>query len=352
MKSSLPPFSCTHTQDLPELLGELNCSLLLSTYQADKLIVVSSNGEKLTQLPRTFDTPMGVAIEGDHMSVATQNEVINLINDPRLAINYPNKPNHYDALYTPRSAHFCGQLQIHDLVHGSSGLIGVSTLFSCLFELDDTHSFKSIWQPDFITELAPEDRCHLNGLCLENGRPKYVTAFASSNTPQGWRKTDLESGLLIDTTSNEIILDNLSMPHSPRIFDGELYLLLSGKGQVVRVSPAARHYEVICEIPAFLRGLAKRGDYLFVGASKLRKNHLFGDTHLAREGKTFCGVMVIHLPTGAIVSQMNYVNSCEEIYDVQILPDRIRPGLLGTQNDLYQQALSLESGAYWAARES
>ena len=351
MQASLPPFSCTHTPEFPELLAELDCTLVLSTYQAGKLIFVSSDGEKLRQLPRTFDTPMGVATRGNQMAVGTKHEVLLLANDPRLADGYPNKPKFYDALYVPRSSHYCGHLDIHDLIWADEGLMGVSTLFSCLFRLDESYSFQPVWRPPFISELAPEDRCHLNGLCLVDGHPRYVTAFSETDSTQSWRPTKLDSGVLMDVTTNEVILRDLPMPHSPRVFDGELYLLLSVTGDVVKVDVASGKYEVINRVPAFVRGMVKWGDYLFVGGSHLRKSHTFGDLPLAQEGATFCGVMVIHLPTGAIVSQLKYVNSCEEIFDVQVLHGVRRPGILGTRDNIYQRALSLEERTYWAAEE-
>ncbi len=351
MQATLPPFSCTHTPEFPELLSELDCSLVLSTYQAGKVIIVSSNGESLRQLPRTFDTPMGVAIDGNRMAVGTKHEVLLLANDPRLAEKYPNKSDFYDAMYAPRSAHFCGHIDIHDLTWSKEGLVGVSTLFSCLFKLNDTHSFASVWTPPFITNLAPEDRCHLNGMCLVDGSPRYATAFSETDGVQSWRPTKLESGVLMDVTTNEVVMRSLPMPHSPRVFDGQLYLLLSVTGEVVKVDVATGQYEVINHVPAFVRGLAKWGDYLFVGASHLRKTHTFGDLPLAQEGATFCGVMVIHLPTGALVSQLKYVNSCEEIFDVQILPGLRRPGIMGTHGEIHRRALSLKETTFWAAEE-
>ena len=351
MQAQLPPFSCTHTPEFPELLAGLDCSLVLSTYQAGKVILVSSDGETLRQLPRTFNTPMGVAIDGNRMAVGTKHEIVLLVNDPRLAKDYPNRAGFYDAMYAPRSVNYCGHLDIHDLAWTEKGLVGVSTLFSCLFRLDETYSFEPIWRPPFITELAPEDRCHLNGMCLENGEPGYVTAFSLDNTVQGWRPIKLASGILMDPRTNEVLLRELPMPHSPRLFDGELYLLLSVTGDVVKVDLQSGKYEVINRVPAFVRGMAKWGDYLFVGGSHLRKSHTFGDLPMAQEGATFCGVMVIHLPTGATVSQLKYVNSCEEIFDVQVLPNLKRPGILGTQNDVYQRALSLQDSTYWAKEE-
>ena len=348
--ASLPPFSFSFTPEFPELLHQLDCSLLLSTYQAGKVIAISSDGEKITQLPRNFESPMGMAIEDERMAVATRDEIILLANEPRLAPIYPNKQGVYDALYFPRSTHYCGRMAVHDIAYGADGLVGVNTAFSCLFHLDDTYNFVPIWRPPFITAIASEDRCHLNGMALVDGKPKYVTALGTTDTPGGWRDDKLTGGILMDVDSNEILLDGLPMPHSPRVIDGELYLLLSASGELVRVNPDGG-YDTLCQVDGFLRGMVRWGDYLFIGCSKLRKTHTFGDLPLARNTSVFCGVVIIHKDTGALVSQIKYINSCEEIYDVQILPHILRPNILGTGNDTHKLGLSTPDSTFWARQE-
>jgi uncharacterized protein (TIGR03032 family) len=233
-------------------------------------------------------------------------------------------------MFAPRAVFYCGALFTHDLAFTPQGLVAVNTLFSCLFRPDTGHSFVPLRQPPFITALTPDDRCHLNGLALVDGQPRYVTALGPTDTAGGWRPDKLKAGVLMDITTNEILLHDLAMPHSPRVYDGEVYLLLSATGEIVKADLEAGTYDVINKVPGFARGLSRYGDYLFVGLSHLRNTHTFGDLPLAQEGATTCGVTALHLPTGAIVGQMTYVNSCNEIYDVQVLPGMGRPGILGT----------------------
>jgi uncharacterized protein (TIGR03032 family) len=341
------PFSCTHTPQVPDLLVELGCSLAVSTYQAGKLILVAAEGERLVQLPRTFDTPMGLAVRGSHLAVATQHEIVMLVNEARLAPSYPNQPGTYDALFVPRSSHYCGALAVHDMVWTERGLLGVNTLFSCLFVLDSHFSFKPVWRPPFVTALAPEDRCHLNGLAVVDGEPRYATALGRSDAPQGWRQGKETGGVLLDVASGEVIADGLAMPHSPRVYDGRLFVLLSATGELVEVDPASGRHEVVRRIDGFVRGLARAGDYLFVGSSRIRKQHTFGDLGLADDDKAFCGITVLHLPTGSFVGDMRYVRSCEEIYDVQVLPGLRRPGILGTGDETYRRALATPDQTFW-----
>jgi len=348
MDATKPPFSCSHTPAVAELIAQLGCSIALSTYQAGKVLLVSSEGEKLVQLPRSFDTPMGMAYQEPYLAVGCKHEVTLLVNDPRLGWAYPRKPQHYDAFFVPRSSRYCGQLNIHDIAFTPTGnLVGVNTLFSCLFTLDDKYSFNPVWQPPFISALAPEDRCHLNGLAMLDGKARYVTALGTTDTQGGWRPDKLSGGVLMDIESNEILLSGLPMPHSPRIWDGDLYLLLSATGELVKADLERGRYDVICRVPSFVRGMARIGDYIFIGCSMLRKTHTFGDLPLAKDPNVFCGMAVVHLPTGAYIGQLRYINSCEEIYDVQVLPNIRRPGILGTEAPHYKEALSLSETTYW-----
>ena len=305
--------------------------------------MISSDGERVVQLPRTFEVPMGIAVEGDHLAVATKHGIVLLANEPRLAPSYPRQPGAYDALFVPRSVQYCGALAVHDMVWTEQGLVGVNTLFSCLFQLDPRFSFRQVWKPPFISALAPEDRCHLNGLALLDGKPRYVTALGATDTAGGWRESMGHGGVLIDLESGETLIGGLAMPHSPRVYDGRLFVLLSATGEVVEVDRESGRYEVVRRLSGFVRGLARHGDYLFVGTSKIRKRHTFGDLGLASEEGLFCGVTVLHLPTGAFVAELRYLRTCEEIYDVQVLPGMRRPGILGVHDDTYQMALSLPS---------
>ena len=350
-KAPTHPFSCHYTPELPELLASLEISLVISTYQAGKVILVSSDGENISLLPRNFDTPMGLAVDGNKMAVATKNEVVMLAHDRSLGSAYPNKPGVYDTLFMPRQTFYTGAIAMHDMAFVEPYIIGVNTLFSCLCMVDGDYSFKPIWKPPFITELASEDRCHLNGLAVDNGAPRYVTALGTTDTPQGWRDNKLNGGMLMDVESSEAIFSDLPMPHSPRIYDGDLYMLLSATSEVVKVDAKAGTYDVIQKLPGFTRGLARYGDYLFVGLSKLRSTHTFGDLELAGKSDVICGIAVLHLATGALVGQMEFIRTCEEIYDVQVLPGLIRPGIIGPDSDIRKQGLSLPDTSFWSVEK-
>jgi uncharacterized protein (TIGR03032 family) len=346
---SISPFSCTFSPQLPELVTKLNCSIAITTYQAGKLVLISPADEnKFSMLPRSFEKPMGMDIQGDKMILATKDEVIMFENSKELATHYPNKPNTYDGLFTPRVTFHTGQVDMHDIAFGKDGIWAINTSFSCLCQVNGNFNFIPKWKPSFISDYVSEDRCHLNGLVMVDGKPKYVTALGTTNTPRGWRENIVSGGVLIDVETNEIILDNLAMPHSPVMYNGDLYLLLSATGELVKVNIKNKTYEVIKQLDGFCRGLDIYNDYLFIGMSKLRKNSsTFAKLPFA-EKANFSGIKIIHLPTKAFVGEIKYQTSVDEIYSVRIIPNSIRPNVLNTINPIYKNSLAIPGKTFWA----
>lgn len=342
------PFTCTYTPELPELLVQLNCSLAISTYQAGKVMMVSSNGERLSLLPRQFDTPMGMVADGNKLAVACAHDVTILTHQPAMGASYPNNPDVYDTLYLPRQTIYTGAVMMHDMDwNANDELIGVNTSFSCLCRIDGEFSFTPIWQPPYITALVPEDRCHLNGLAMHNGTPKYVTALGISDIKQGWRDDKLMAGCIIDVQSNEFVVKGLAMPHSPRMFNGQLYALLSATGELIKVNVDNGTYDVVSQHNGFARGMTLIGEYLFIGLSRLRKTHTFGSLDMAQRDDLVCGFEVVHLPTGAKVSQFKFLATCEEVYDICVLPSLRRPGILGLNSPYHRKGIVLPQDSFW-----
>ncbi len=346
------PFSCAYSPALPEFLFQMKCSIAITTYQAGKLVLISAADEnKLTVLPRTFSRPMGFEVDGERMVLATKDEVICFENSKELAIHYPNKKNTYDNLFIPRATFYTGQVDLHDVALGKDGIWAVNTSFSCLCRVTGTYNFIPEWKPPFITQLVSEDRCHLNGMVMDKGRPKYVTALGTSDKAQGWRDTIINGGILMDVDTNEIILDKLPMPHSPLVYKGELYMLLSASGEVVRVDVKQKKYEVIKKLDGFCRGMDIYNDHLFVAMNKLRKNSsTFGKLSFAEKADV-AGIRVIHLPTGALIGELNFQSSVDEIYSLKILSGTIHPNVLNTTNPVHRYSLSIPGKTFWATPE-
>jgi uncharacterized protein (TIGR03032 family) len=244
---------------------------------------------------------MGMAISGNRLAIASKEEVLVLANASTLAASYPVQPQTYDGLFLPRAVYYCGEVDLHDMAWGRRGLYAVNTRFSCLSLINDEHSFEPIWQPHFISDLTPDDRCHLNGLAMVDHEPVYVTALGNSDTPKGWRHNVVSGGVVIHVPTRELVASGLAMPHSPRVYNGKLYVLLSATGELATIDLTNGRKEVVCRMPGFVRGMATIGDYLFIGLSKIRKSSsTFRNLPVSRHGM-FSGVGVVHLPSGNII---------------------------------------------------
>ncbi len=185
-------------------------------------------------------------------------------------------------------------------------------------------------------------------MAMLNGYPKYATAFNAGDTRQSWREDLLESGVVMDIDRNEILVSGLAMPHSPRIFENGLYVLLSATGELIKIDSESGSYEVILKLDAFVRGMSLYKDYLFIGLSKLRKNSsAFAKLPFA-ENASEAGIVVVHLPTASIAGKISYHNSFDEIYDIQILPGIHRPNILNTRTLDHLAGISTPDASFWA----
>lgn len=255
--------------------------------------------------------------------------------------------NGYDRLFVPQLGYLTGDLDIHDLVIDNSGrLVFVNTLFSCLATVSEEHSFIPLWQPPFISKLAAEDRCHLNGLALREGKPRYVTAVSQSDVAEGWRDRRVDGGCVIDVQSKEVILSELSMPHSPRWYRETLWLLNSGTGELGYVDLETGKFEPVTFCPGYLRGLAFQGDFALVGVSKPRENRTFSGLPLdkklqEKDAQARCGVLVIDLRSGDIVHSLRIEGVVSELYDLAVLPGVKQAMAIGFQNDEIRRVMSI-----------
>jgi uncharacterized protein (TIGR03032 family) len=337
-------FHYTQTDSFVALLHQLGASLLVSTYQANKLLVVRAAGGGLSTLVRAFEKPMGLAVDARRLALGTRTQIWLLRNAPDIAPRIDPAGQH-DACFLPRSCHVTGDVAGHEMAWAGDELWVVNTRFSCLCTLHPDYSFVPRWQPPFISALAAEDRCHLNGLAVADGRPKYVTALGETDLPGGWRANKAKGGCLIDVPSGEIVARGLSMPHSPRLHEGRLWLLESGTGRLVLVDAATGRWETVAELPGFTRGLALCGPYAFIGLSKVRETATFGGLPIAaRLGELKCGVAAVDLRRGQIVALLEFQTAVEEIFDVQLLAGVRFPEVVGFQQETIQHTFIVPPG--------
>lgn len=330
-----------HTTNLPAILNELGVSLLVSTYQAGKLIVVRADGEQLNTHFRIFQKPMGLAVQDNKLAIGSAYQIWEHRNIPAVGQKL-DPPGKHDACYLPRRTHITGDIDIHEMAYGRDELWFLNTRFSCLCRLDSDHSFVPYWRPPFVSAYDLTDRCHLNGLALVNGIPKYVTALGETDTAGGWRANKANGGILMDITSNQILLRGLSMPHSPRWYRDQLWVLESGEGSLAKVDPLQGRWENIIEMPGFTRGIDFCGPIAFIGLSKVRESAVFSGIPITqRLTERICGVWVVNIETAQILGFLRFEEGVEEIFAVQVLPNIRFPEVFGDPrfNDSEQEKL-------------
>jgi uncharacterized protein (TIGR03032 family) len=319
-----------HTNTLVELLRQARLSVMVSTYQAGKLIAVREDGQVVNTHFRNFDTPMGLALDGGRLAIGTRVHVWEFHDHAHVAARLEPAGKH-DACFLPRRAHVTGQIGIHDIAWAGEELWAVNTRFSCLCTLDAAHSFVPRWRPRFVSALAPEDRCHLNGLCMRDGRPRYVTALGETDAHGGWRENKARGGCLIDVASDAFIARGLSMPHSPRWHDGRLWLLESGAGSLAIVDLANGRLETVALVPGFTRGLDFFGPYAFIGLSQVRQSAMFSGIPITERlpvEQRACGLWVVDTRSGQTIAFLRFDAGVQEIFAVQVLAGRRWPELL------------------------
>ncbi|MFM1965505.1 MAG: hypothetical protein RL134_1230 [Actinomycetota bacterium] len=328
------PFSSEHSTSLVELLEKARASLIISTYKSGHVIFARAGEGKVNTHVFGFNRPMGMAVQGPRLAIGTGHTIETFWNQANLAARVDPDGRH-DAVYVPRSTVLTGDVAIHEMEYDGDGQLWfVNTRFSCLATQDLTHSFEPAWRPEWITGLAGEDRCHLNGLAMVDGRPAYVTALARTDTAGGWREHKGTSGVIVEIATNRVVVEGLSMPHSPRWYDGRLWVLQSGLGTLSTVDPATGAITQVAELPGFTRGLAFIGRYALVGLSQVRESVFSGLPITSRAEERNCGVWVVDTQTGAIVGLLRFRGAVQEIFDVKVLPGVTWPTMIADEDVL------------------
>lgn len=378
-----------YTANLPALLKHLNIALAFTSYQAGRLMLVRSDGQQLDVNYKSFMRPMGLTVTKDSLTLGIFTQVVKFqredgllsqikqplppietdITAPRIKPKESAEPaaveaasvddaelteqqreliaqeqqrwdeyqqtlmapvdERVDSCFIARSAHYTGMINIHDIDWGTEGLWAVNSSFSCLCTLSPDASFIPRWKPHFISKLVPEDRCHLNGMTLKDGKPAYVTTFSTYDEAGVWRKGNKFDGTLMGVEHNEILLRGLSMPHSPRYYRDKVYYCNSGEGQLCRFDPVTGQNEILAEVPGFTRGMDFYGPLLFVGLSKVRQSDVSSPAPLAQKHpETFSGIWVFNLDNLQTVATLKFTGNVDQIYDVAVLPGCHFPELI------------------------
>lgn len=327
-------------------LASHSISLAITSYQTGRVYLVGSdpNG-RVSFFERIFERAMGIVGNSQRIFLGGLYQLWRFENVLR-----KNQVIHgaFDKCYVPRNAQTIGDLDIHELgIRKNGKVVFVNTKYSCLAELDMVHSFKAIWKPKFISKLAPEDRCHLNGLAMKDGEPKYVTAVCRSDAVDGWRDRRKDGGVIIDVDTDEIVCEGLSMPHSPRWHNGKLWVLNAGTGYLGWVDFDTKSFVPFTFCPGFLRGLSMIGNVAAVGLSKARNGRFSGleldDELKKRDADAWCGVQIVSLTNGDVLQWIRFEGDISEIFDISFLPGVRNPMMVGLRTAEIRELITFES---------
>jgi uncharacterized protein (TIGR03032 family) len=339
-----PWLEVTCSRHFTAWMAEQRLSLACTTYQTGKVLLFGRKPDgDMAVFERNFSRCMGLWGDGETLWMSTLYQLWCLENMLRPGEVYQG----HDRLYVPKCGHTTGDLDIHDIVVERGGrVVFVASKFNCLATLNVRYSFTPLWRPRFISKLAAEDRCHLNGLALEDGRCRYVTVVAATDVIDAWRDRRRDGGVVVEVPSGDTIASGLSMPHSPRVHGGELWLLNSGAGFLGRIDRKSGKFEPVTFCAGYLRGLAFVGDYAVVGLLRPRHHKTFGGLALDEEltkrgGEARCGLHVIDLRTGDVAHWVRLEGMVTELYDVIVLPGVGRPMAFGFRTDEIQRTIAV-----------
>jgi uncharacterized protein (TIGR03032 family) len=339
------------SQNFPAWLAAENVSLAFTTYQAGRLFMIGRKPDGAMRAhERLIDHCQGLWTNGQTVWTSAKNVLWRFRND---LPEGQTTERGADRRFVPREGRVTGAIDMHDIGVGDvgGGRIGpifVNTAFNCLATLSREASFRPLWMPPFVSTLAREDRCHLNGLAMDGTRPAYVTAVSRSDVADGWRDRRRDGGVIVDVASGEIVASGFSMPHSPRLYDGKLWVLNSGRGEFGTVDPATGQFTSVAFCPGYARGLAFTGRYAVIGLSRPRRNQTFEGLELderlaAKDAEPRCGLIIVDLASGRTVEWVRFEHTIEELYDVAVMPGVVQPEAIGFRGDGMSQAITVET---------
>ncbi|MCP4785258.1 MAG: TIGR03032 family protein [Fuerstiella sp.] len=370
--ASQPWLNVAGSRFFMDWLADAGASLGFTTYQTGKLFLVGRKPDNsISVFERTYGHCMGMWASPDASTIwlSSRFQIWKLQRAPAAIVPYrapdspepdPSNPSQavpqwsgrgYDFAYIPRVGYTTGHLDVHDVAIDADGrLLFVNTMFGCLATLSDNANFQPLWQPKFLSRLVPEDRCHLNGLAMKDGRPAFVSVVSQSDVADGWRDKRRDGGAVIDIASGEAVVTGLSMPHSPRWHNGKLWVLNSGTGEFGTVDAESGTFQPICFCPGYMRGLAFIDNYAVVTLSKPRHDSFHGlelDERLeTAHAEPQCGLQIIDLNTGTVAHWLRVEGTLvTELYDSIILPGVRQPMAVGFKtNEIERLMLVDEAG--------
>lgn len=339
----------TASAGFAEWLSSASVGIAFTVPSAGRLVLIGppDEADPAGAVPTQFELrvagPRAVHASGGALLLATRQRLLRF-ND---MLAPGTTADGYDRVYLPTVAYAIGAADPRDLVLGDDGtVLFANTLFSCLAATVETHSFRPVWRPPFVSALEPEDRCHLTGFAMVGGLPRFATIAAWTDQRDGWRTAPAGAGCLFDIGSGEPVVEGLTLPGSPRIYQGCVLLSDGGAGEMCRYDPLAGTVETVAFCPGYLTGLSVVGDHAVAAVSRTYEGTTFPDLPLApaleRYGaRAQCAIVVVDLRAGDLVHWLRLEGPVGEIADVTVLHDCRRPAIIGFQGEESRRMVSI-----------
>ncbi len=332
------PFHLDISEKTRYWLTEQAISLIFTTYESGQCIVIAPGiDNKTVIIERRFDRPMSIYQEGKNIWISTLNSIWKMENGLDKGQRFNEM---WERLYLPRTSHVTGNVDIHDLcVDYKNDLFAVITKNNCIARITNQKkgNFTPVWTPNFISQMVDEDRCHLNGFCFDEEGLAYASAVGISNENLGWKDKRSDGGVIINTRTNEVIIDGLSMPHTPRLYKNSLWFLEAGRGYLCKYDLETKKLEKTTWLPGFLRGLRFYKTYAFICSSKPRDKIFEGlplEEEIKKRGaEALCSISIVDLNSNEVIHDIKITGSVKEIYDMVVLEDCKTPLLYGLEQD-------------------
>lgn len=347
---SASQFEIIASRQFSKWLFEQKISIVFTTYQTNKVFLLGINQQgRLSIFERSFERSTALhAIGHQTLYLSTSYQLWRFEN----ALPEGKASGGYDCFMVPQVAWTTGALDIHDINTLSDGsCVFANTRFSCIAKVSEKYSFIPIWKPFFITDLTPEDRCHLSGFTCRNGELAFATAFASSNIFEGWRNAILDGGVLIDIPSNTLVTEGLSLPNNPVFYNEKLYLLNSGTGEFGTIDLKNGKFTPIVFCEGFPRGLTINNNFAIIGVSKTHEVKGQPTTVLETrlinskiESKS--GLIVVDLTSGQIVHNFSIQGFIHDIFDVTHLEGVFCPSAVGVVSDEIKHVITIGNSTH------
>lgn len=341
-------YSIVFDDELPKILFEKKISLVLSTYQAGRLMVIGSlDGMNLHQIPVGFKKPMGLVVQDNKLAVATLDSIYFFSNREDVAKTIRLNEKNFDTVFLQRAKYNTSTLDVHDISFGKGMLWGVNTMFSCISVFDINHTFIPKWKPPFISSLVPEDRCHLNSMVMEDGLPSYVSMLSMTDEKEGWRKDVMNTGAIMTVPHGQVVAEGLSLPHSLIDAGDYIYFLESGKGTLNRIDKKTREQEVIYDFQRFVRGFKRLNNLFFVSYSALRESSKTFKAISFDNPTDKAGIIVFDIDKGQVLAHLEYENDVKEIYDIELFDGYLKPAIVNENQDHYNDIITFPKNVFW-----